>query len=185
MNRSFIFACATFCALGLLTPATGVSAQETDVIRGTVVSADGKPLEDVKVTATSVSGNVNRTARTDRNGRYTITFPGGDGDYMVEFAAIGYGARRFQVKRTADQEILVADARLLPAAGELDTVRVIGQRDRPRRNDASPDISGSERPVDNNALSADQQGDLAAMAASIPGVQLVPGSDGDPAGFSV
>lgn len=185
MDRSIIFACAAACALALLTPAAGASAQDTDVIRGAVVSADGKPLEDVKVTATSVSGNVNRTARTDRNGRYTITFPGGEGDYMVEFAAIGYGARRFQVKRTADQEILVADARLLPAAGELDTVRVVGQRDRPRRNDTSPDISGSERPVDNNALSADQQGDIAAMAASIPGVLLVPGSDGDPSGFSV
>ncbi|HLA14742.1 MAG TPA: carboxypeptidase regulatory-like domain-containing protein, partial [Gemmatimonadaceae bacterium] len=185
MNRTFIFACATASALALLTPAARASAQDTDVIRGTVVSSDGRPLEDVKVTATSISGNVSRTARTGRNGRYTITFPGGEGDYMVEFAAIGYGARRFQVKRTADQEILVADARLLPAAGELDTVRVVGQRDRPRRNDTSPDISGSERPVDNNALSADQQGDIAAMAASIPGVQLVPGADGDPSGFSV
>ena len=173
------------CGLELITPAASAAAQQTDVIRGTVVSSDGKPLEDVKVTATSIGGNVNRAARTDRNGRYTITFPGGEGDYLVEFAAIGYGARRFQVKRTADQEILVADARLLPAAGELDTVRVNAQRDRPRRNDTSPDISGSERPVDNSALSADQQGDIAAMAASIPGVQLVPGSDGDPAGFSV
>jgi len=185
MNRSFIFASAAASALALLSPAARASAQQTDVIRGTVTSSDRKPLEDVKVTATSISGNVNRTARTDRNGRYTITFPGGEGDYLVEFAAIGYGARRFQVKRTADQEILVADARLLPAAGELDTVRVSARRDRPRRNDPSPDISGSERPVDNNALSADRQGDIAAMAASLPGVQLVPGSDGDPAGFSV
>jgi hypothetical protein len=172
-------------SLATLALALPVSAQQLDVIRGQVVGPEGKPLEDAKVTATSLSGNVNRSARTDKNGRYTITFPGGEGDYFVEFSAIGYGARRFEVKRTADQEILVADAKLLAAAGQLETVRVTGQRDRVDRNDATPDISGSERPVDNSALPADQQGDIAAMAASLPGVTLVPGQDGDPSGFSV
>src|SRR5688572_3642938 len=184
MIRFLRSACVAAAVLALFAPTRRANAQ-IDVIRGTVTSSEGKALEDVKVTATSFSGNVNRTARTDRNGRYTITFPGGEGDYLVEFSVIGYAARRFQDKRKEDQEILVADARLLPAAGQLDTVTVTAQRDRPRRNDTSPDISGSERPVDNSALSADQQGDIAAMAASIPGVQLVPGSDGDPAGFSV
>ena len=162
-----------------------LAGQGVDVIRGQVLGPEGQPLEDAKVTATSLSGNVNRSARTDKNGRYTIMFPGGEGDYFVEFSAIGYGARRFEVKRTADQEILVADARLTRAAGVLDTVRVVGQRDRPERNDNTPDISGSERPVDNSAVPADQQGDIAAMAASLPGVTLVPGQDGDPSGFSV
>src|SRR5688500_12929443 len=127
MNRYFALACAALCAVGLLAPAALVTAQGTDVIRGTVVSSEGKPLEDVKVTATSVSGNVNRTARTDRNGRYTITFPGGEGDYMIEFSAIGYAARRVQVKRTADQEMLAVDARLLPPAGQLETETVTAQ----------------------------------------------------------
>src|SRR5437762_11862084 len=147
-----------------------LSAQQVDVIRGQIVGPEGKPLEDAKVTATSLSGNVNRSARTDRNGRYTITFPGGEGDYFVEVAAIGYAARRFAVKRTADQEIRVADAMLQRAAGLLETVKVVADRDRPQRNDATPDISGSERPVDNSAVPADQQGDIAAMAASLPGV---------------
>src|SRR3954471_541935 len=151
-----------------------LAAQGADVIRGQVLGPDGSPLEGVKVTATSLSGNVNRATRTDKSGRYTVIFPGGEGDYFVEFSAIGFAARRFEVKRTADQEILVADARLQRAAGVLDTVRVVGQRDRPERNDNTPDISGSERSVDNRALPADQQGDIAAMAASLPGVTLVP-----------
>jgi hypothetical protein len=171
--------------LAAIVAATPAAAQQLDVIRGQIVDSDGRPLEDAKVTATSLSGNVNRSARTDKNGRYTITFPGGEGDYFLEVSAIGYAARRFEVKRTADQEILVADARLQRAAGQLDTVRVTGQRDRPQRNDATPDISGSERPVDNSAVPADQQGDIASMAASLPGVTLVPGQDGDPSGFSV
>src|SRR6202171_854253 len=160
-------------------------AQQLDVIRGQVLGPEGKPLEDAQVTSTALSGTVNRSARTDKNGRYTITFPGGEGDYFVEVSAIGYAARRFELKRTADQEILVADAKLLRAAGQLETVKVVGQRDRPDRNDATPDISGSERPVDNSAVPADQQGDIASMAASLPGVTLVPGQDGDPSGFSV
>ena len=184
MTRSPLFL-FLMVVVALALSAPSVAAQQLDVIRGTVTGPDGKPLEDVKVTATSFSGNVNRTARTDRNGRYTITFPGGEGNYLVEFSAIGYGARRFEVRRTADQEILVADARLLNAAGQLDTVTVTAQRDRPNRNDNTPDLSGSERAVDNSSLPADQQGDIAAMAASLPGVQLVPGADGDPSGFSV
>ena len=46
-----------------------VKAQQLDVIRGQVLGPEGKPLEDAKVTATSLSGNVNRSARTDKNGR--------------------------------------------------------------------------------------------------------------------
>jgi len=183
MIRTLLLVRVSAAALALF--AAPLAAQDLDVIRGTVTGPDGRPLEDVRVTATSFSGNVNRTARTDRNGRYTITFPGGEGNYLVEFSAIGYGGRRFEVRRTADQEILVADARLQVSAGQLDTVTVTAQRDRPRRNDNTPDLSGSERAVDNSALPADQQGDIAAMAASLPGVQLVPGADGDPSGFSV
>jgi len=180
MLRSLVIASILTAAVAI--PA---AAQQLDVIRGQIVGPEGKPLEDAKITATSLSGNVSRSARTDKNGRYTITFPGGEGDYFVEVSAIGYAARRFELKRTADQEILVADAKLLRAAGLLETVKVTGQRDRPERNDATPDISGSERPVDNSAVPADRQGDIAAMAASLPGVTLVPGQDGDPSGFSV
>lgn len=116
MIRSSLVAFLAAVAFALAS-ATSAQAQQVDVIRGTVTGPDGKPLEDVRVTATSFSGNVNRTARTDRNGRFTITFPGGEGNYFVEFAAIGYGGRRHEVRRTADQEILVADARLQQAAG--------------------------------------------------------------------
>ena len=60
------------------------ASAQVDIIRGQVIGPEGKPLEDAKITATSLSGNVNRSARTDKNGRYTITFPGGEGDYFVE-----------------------------------------------------------------------------------------------------
>jgi hypothetical protein len=158
---------------------------QADVIRGRVTAAaDNAPILGVVVTATSISGNVSRTARTNSDGRYTIIFPGGDGDYWVTFAGIGFTSRRFEVKRLADESVLIADARLPPIT--LDTIYVTsGNRRRVSRNDATRDVSGTERPVDASLVSPEQAGDLAAMGATLPGVTYIPGSNGDPSGFSV
>ena len=165
--------------------AAPLRAQQLDVIRGLITGPDSIPIAGARVVATSLSGNVNRTARTDTRGRFTITFPGGDGDYFVTVTALGFGPKRFEVKRTADQEVLLADARLSRAVTQLDEVRVVGDRPRTSRDDRTPDIGGTERTINNGNVAASQAGDLAAMAASLPGVQLVPGADGDPSGFSV
>src|SRR3712207_6661348 len=61
--------------------ATPVLAQDVDVIRGRVTGSDSAIVAGARVTVTSVSGNVRRVTQTDRNGRFTMTFPGGDGDY--------------------------------------------------------------------------------------------------------
>ena len=178
-----IIALAAFALIAATAPA---SAQGVDVIRGQVTGPDNAPIENANVTATSVSGGVNRTARTDRNGRYTITFPGGEGDYFMTFASLGFQPRRFELKRVADEEILVADARLQRAAAMLDTVRVAADRQKVDRNaDKAPDISGTEQAANAAAVAASQQGDLNALAATVPGVTPVLGADGDPAGFSV
>ena len=161
-------------------------AQQADVIRGRVTGPDSAALEGVQITVTSISGNVSRTAKTDRNGRFTVTFPGGDGDYMVSFAALGYAAKRFEVKRAADEEILVADTRLARVGAILDPVQVTAERQKVQRNEPPrPDISGTETPLTNSAVPANLMGDLAAMAASLPGVQSVPGADGNSDGYSV
>lgn len=177
-------------ALVLLTIAVALvaapaQAQQLDVIRGQITGPDSIPIAGARVTATSLSGYVNRNARTDTKGRFTITFPGGDGDYFITVAALGFSPKRFEVKRTADQEVLLADTRLSRAVTQLDEVRVVGARPRTTRDDRTPDISGSERAVNGAAVAAGQAGDLAAMAASLPGVTLVPGAEGDPSGFSV
>ena len=161
------------------------SAQQADVIRGRVIGPDSLPIPEVLVTVTSFSGNVSRTARTNRDGRFTVTFPAGDGDYMVAFAAIGYAAKRFEVKRMADEEILVADAKLTKVDAVLGNMDIRAPRDKVARTDPTPDISGTERPIPTQDVPANLMGDLAAMAATLPGVQTVPGEGGDPNGFSV
>ena len=178
------FRAALVAAFLALASAPATARAQADIIRGRVTGPDSLPIENVVVTATSISGNVNRTARTDKAGRFTITFPGGDGDYMVSFAALGFAARRFEVKRVADEDFLVADARLQRVNTVLDAVEVVGERQRPRRNDATPDVSGTERTIAASEVPANLMGDLAAMAATLPGVQGVTNEDGSN-GFSV
>jgi hypothetical protein len=156
---------------------------QADVIRGRVTAAaDNAPIYGAVVTATSLSGNVSRRATTNTDGRYTILFPGGDGDYWIAVTALGFTPRRFELKRLADESILIADARLAPIT--LDTIYVTAGRRRPSRNDAERDVGGTERSVNPNLVPPDQAGDLAAMASTVPGVTYIPGTSGDPSGFS-
>jgi hypothetical protein len=182
-RRSIRWSLLLFIFLGALAPVAG--AQTVDVIRGKVTGPERQPVEGATVTVTTLSGAVSRSARTDRGGRYMVTFPGGDGDYIVSVVALGFTPRRYEIKRVADEDILVADATLSRVATQLGEVKVTASRDRVNRNDANTDVSGTERTVNPSALAANQAGDLAAMAASLPGVLLVPGADGDPSGFSV
>ena len=163
-------------------------AQGVDIIRGRVTGPDGQAIANVTVTATTLTGQVSRSVRTGNDGRYTISFPGGEGDYWVSFSSIGLTPRRYQVKRTADQEILIADARMSPAAVNLEAVTTTS-RAAATRGDTVGDVSGNERDLTNTGdpglLTAEQMGDLVAMAGAIPGVQLIPGADGGADAFSV
>lgn len=157
---------------------------QTDVIRGRVTGVEGQGLASVRVTATSIPGSVSRSTLTNGDGRFQIAFPNGTGDYLLTYAGVGYAARQLEVKRLADEAVLIGDAKLQPAV--IDTLLVNAQRQqRVNRNAPNPDVSGTERQINNNALPPELRGDIAAMAASLPGVTLVPGLDGEADGFSV
>lgn len=181
LRRFFQF--VLLLSLAVLTPASLLA--QVDVIRGRVTSVEGQPLAGVRVTATSIPGNVTRTARTDSRGSFQIAFPGGQGDYMMGYALVGFAYRQFEIKRTVDQDVLIADTRL--QAMQLDTVVTTApvQQRVNRYNANTPDVSGTERQVPNTDLPPELQGNLAAMAASLPGVTLLPGIDGGPDGFGV
>src|SRR5215213_7891282 len=121
-------------------------AAQTDVIRGRVTNSEGLPLANVRVTATSIPGNVTREVRTSDKGLYQIAFAGGPGDYIMGFALIGYVFRQFEIKRLADEEVLIADARL--SVIQLDTISVVAPvQQRVGRNSQTPDVSGTERAI--------------------------------------
>ena len=160
--------------------ASTAQAQQMDVIRGRVTGPDSAPVSGVSVTATSYSGNVKKTAKTDRNGRYSITYPNGEGDYWLEFRAIGFVAKRFEIKRIADEEILLADTRLASSIATLEQVTTTANAGRAlvNRNDAGGNVGGGERALNTTGMPPDQMGNLAAMASTTPGIQLIPGLDG-------
>jgi hypothetical protein len=173
-------------AVALLIMAATARAQATDVIRGRITSAAGAVVPNASVTAVAASTGLRRQTRTDSSGHYTLTFPNGEGDYFVTVTAIGFAAKQFQLKRLADDEILVGDAVMAAASAILDPMRVAAPRQKVSRADANrPDISGTEQALANAIVPGRQQGDLNAMIATIPGVTPIPGADGDPAGFSV
>ena len=162
----------------------GSLAAQTDVIRGRVINQDGQPIAGVRVTATSIPGNVTRSVQTNAQGNFQLAFPGGPGDYIMGYAAFGYAYRQFQVKRLADEEVLLANARLSPI--QLDSLVIVAQQQqRVNRNQTTPDVSGTERAIPPTLVPTELMGDLAAMAASLPGVVLLPGLDGAADGFSV
>lgn len=173
--------------VALLVAVAGRAAAQADVIRGRISGEQNEAVAGASVTATSTSGNVSRNATTDRDGRFTITFVNGDGDYWVSIAALGFNPRRMQVRRSADQEILIADARLTRAGVALDPVKVNapGTRRRAERDTTFADIGGTERRLNTEALTAEQLADLALLAGTLPGVQVIPNADGGPSGWSV
>ncbi len=180
-----------WCVIALLVMvarAPRVAAQSADIIRGRVIGPDSQPIANVQVRATSFTGSITKTARTDRRGRFTLLFINGEGDYWLDFTALGYAARRFEIKRVGEEEVLIADTRLQSLITTLDQVNVTanGLRPLPNRNATTPDVGGGDRTLSNSiAVPPDRAGNLAAMAAAVPGVQLPPGMEGQSDMYSV
>src|SRR5688500_18302975 len=57
------------------------SAQDPDIIRGRVTGPDSLAIENAIVSVSTIQGDVVKTARTDKNGNFTVTFTDPQGDY--------------------------------------------------------------------------------------------------------
>src|SRR5439155_13681401 len=126
----FLLFLVIFGRVAPLAPA--LSAQDaSDIIRGQVIGPDKKPLENVLVTATSLVNQTSRTAKTNKDGRFTIIFADGGGDYMMSYVGIGFAPTRFEVKREVDEDVLIADATISKSAVTLDAVRINAGREHP------------------------------------------------------
>ena len=157
----------------------------TDIITGRVVGPDSQPVVGAKVDVTSAETQVTRSTRTNDRGRYTVVFPDGGGQYQVTITYIGFAPARLNVQRNADEDRLIADARLSQKPTQLAEVTVRG-RQQPQLGQRA-EAGGTERglpPAITNRLPVDA-GDLTALATLIPGVVVVPGTDSTPMAFSV
>ncbi len=152
-----------------------------EVVRGTVTGAPApgiqgpnKPLAGLDVIVTRGPDRAFKSAKTDASGAYSIDWPDGTGDYLVHVAAPGYETFRKRVTRAGSDTVYIVDAVLRPTAPQqLGPVVTTARRPRPDRNPAfGADVGASEQLSGGliGKLPPDVDGDLAAIAATMPGV---------------
>jgi hypothetical protein len=167
-------------------PAGAQIGATTDIITGTVRAENGEPIKDATVEVTSLESTVTRRARTNAQGRYTILFPDGGGEYRVVIRAIGLAPASSELRRIADEDRLVADATLTLNATTLSTVAVQA-RQTPRGGQDLPTPGSIERAFtpDQVARLPIDASDLLNLVLLSPQVVSIGGSDTSAAGFSV
>ena len=168
--------CVLSLAALLLLSASRLAAQGVDVIRGRV-DRPGWRADRERQRHRHLGDRRRQPHRAHRRERpLHHHLPRRRGRLLRRLRGARLRAEAVRDKRTADQEILVADVRLARAARHAR--RREGRRPTREQVDAqrrSADISGTEQRGRTPArVAADQLGDLDAMAASIPGVQLDP-----------
>ena len=195
MSKSFEYSslrAVTLAALGCALALSNAGAQQMqrDVLAGHITGPNG-PIAGATVGVTPVgapAGTPPQTARSDIEGRWLVAVQEGPGEYVVRATAIGMVPKQTTAKRGEPRKPIIVDIKLEAAPVNLDAVRVVAaRRPRPPRQDVAPDRVGSDRPTDGfaGAIAVADQGNLAAMAASVPGVFLVPDANGGVPGFSV
>jgi hypothetical protein len=188
MKRWCLLSLLLAASLAMLAPerASAQIGSATDVITGLVVDADGHPVADAAVTATSLETQVTRRARTDVRGRFTILFPDGGGQYRMSARAVGLNPRIEVIQRYADEDRLSWNPRLGGGALTLDTINV---RAGPRlaQENEGPTPGSSERAFTTAMLQLlpVDASDLANLASLIPGVTSIAGTDSSATSFSV
>ena len=147
-----------------------------DTLRGRVTTDSGVPIPGAEVIATRAPDRAFKSDTTDKDGRYEIVFEAGTGDYLLHVSALGRTAVRIRVKTSAGEKLLAQDVQLKSSIPQLETVRVSAEKPKPEREAGvrqnepgeagklSDGVTGSIAPAD--------QGNLAAIAATIPGVSV-------------
>lgn len=152
------------------------ASAHADTIRGRVTTDSGAVLPGVDVTVTIAPDRSVRTTRTDSSGQYAIAIANGSGDYLVHILAVGRVTFRRRVTRAtgASDSVFVVDAQLKSSVAVLEAVRVrAAPSPKPaREKGVAAETGSSEKLADGvaGAIAPDQAGNIAALAATVPGV---------------
>ncbi|HMN10143.1 MAG TPA: carboxypeptidase regulatory-like domain-containing protein, partial [Gemmatimonadaceae bacterium] len=159
----------------------------TDIITGTVTRAEvNTPIEAANIEVMSIETNVTRRVRTNAQGRFTVLFPDGGGQYRVTARALGLAPATVMVARQADEDRLVVNIKMTTNPTVLAAVTVQARQNVPREGDR-PAPGSVERAMntDQAARLPIDASDLTQLALTAPGVVSITGSDSTAAGFSV
>jgi hypothetical protein len=170
--------CLVLSFLAVATAPSICPAQAADTLRGKVTSDSGAVIVGAEVIATRAPDRAFKSALTDAAGNYLIVFEQGTGDYLLHVTAIGRATARVRVMRVGAETTLSHDFQLKSAVQKLQTVTVEAQPDKPERDFDFPTPQPGEagRSVDGvaGAIPPDVRGNIAAAAATVPGVTLMP-----------
>jgi hypothetical protein len=182
MRAPLLFLAAMIAAAA---PASAQVGSSTDILVGKVVGPDGRALQGARVEATSIETGVTRSRSTDAQGRYTILFPDGGGQYRVVARMLGLSPNTAQVNRQADEDRLVHDFVMTTVAATLDAI-VVNARTAPRAGER-PEPGSTERLLTGEQLARlpIDASDPAILALLQPGVIGVGATDTSAAAFSV
>ena len=176
---------AVMASAGALTAQVGST---TDILTGKITDTTGRPIENATVTATSVETRVSRSRTTNKDGRYTILFPDGGGQYRITVRAIGVAPQTVMVTRQGDEDRLEKSFKMTVNQGPQNLAAVNVQARRPQQQGIERAAPGGQE----RTFTADQQSrlpvdanDLNTLAALAPGVVGVGASDSTGASFAV
>lgn len=173
--------------LAVATPSS-LTAQvggSTDIIMGRVIGPDSQPVAGARVMIVAVGTNATKNTLTRPDGRFTVLFRDGGGQYRLLVTFLGLRPANLTVQRQADEDRLVVTVHMSANPQQLSTVQVRG------RGNAAPAqasaAGGSERVLPPQLLERlpTNPGDLEATATLVPGVVAISGSDSTRPSFSV
>ena len=188
--HSFGRGAAAAVFFGLLAfPASRSRAQvgsTTDILTGVVTNIAGAPIPGATVEAKSVETQVTRRARTNSDGRYTIPFPDGGGQYQLTVRFLGMAPTTLNVAHVADEDRLVTNVQMSQNPTQIQGV-VVRARPAPREGPDRPTPGSQERNLtpDQVARLPIDPSDLALLATLAPGVVGIEATDSTSSAFSV
>ena len=180
---------ACFFVAALASAASSAAAQigaTTDIVTGVVRREGNIPVEGAQVEVMSVETSVTRRARTNAQGRFTVLFPDGGGQYRVTVRALGLAPQELMLTREADEDRLVAEITMTANPTQIAGVTIRGRQELPRDTER-PTPGSTERMMttDQAARLPIDPGDLTALALLAPGVVSIPGNDTTPNAVSI
>jgi hypothetical protein len=160
----------------------------TDILTGQVRSADGVPVRGATVEAYSLETQVTRRTTTDQNGRYTVLFTDGGGQYRMTVRAIGFQPLQETIYRMSDEDRLIWSPALTPGAVTMEPITVAARQQPPNvRQPDRPTPGSTERVIGPEMVARlpVDDADLNLLATLMPGVVGIEGTDSSAAAFSV
>jgi hypothetical protein len=147
-----------------------------EIISGRIATDSARPVAGAMVRTLRAPDRALKSAVTDAGGVYSIDWSDGSGDYLISVSAAGLPTVTRRITRTGTDSVITFDALLTntPRVQRLPASVTQAARSAPTRND-DPEIGGTSSGVPwYRRMPPELNGDLAAMAALLPGMMSTP-----------